>query len=192
MRQVMVDLADTGAEFLVAAELDHELADGGVLGVRGEVAGINAPVEMRNVGVLEFDAVRIDHQSGRCGAGVLAVGNDIGDQFPEDDRSQADAGGAFHVERVVEMLVDKAHEQVEGINQVTADGKAVVVAFGVAATQQGIEFVAGHNALDRGVVAEHQGGGQGVAGLAGGVVLAYETGDLQQILGREVGPGVLG
>ncbi len=68
VRQIQMYLANTGAEFLIATNLEHELADGWVLGERCKIAGINATVIVRDAGIQELNAVVIDYHRGRGGA----------------------------------------------------------------------------------------------------------------------------
>ena len=145
-----------------------------------------------NIRVLELYPVLVNHHCGRSGARVLAMGDNVGHQLAENTSAQADGGGPFHIERIVEVLFDKTHEQIKSVYQVGAHGQAIIVAVRIAPSQEGVELVAGRDALDDLVRAEHQRRCKGVAGLSGEHILAHEPGDLQQFLRSEVSPRMLG
>lgn len=54
---------------------------------------------------------------------------------------------------IVEVLFDKTHEQIESVYQVGAHGQAIIVAVRIAPSQEGVELVAGRDALDDGDMA---------------------------------------
>jgi len=130
--------------------------------------------------VIQNHPVGVDYQASGRSAGVFAVRDDVGDRLAEDLVAQADPHVAFEIEGVVQVLFDKPHHQVVGVNQVGADDEPVVVALGVLAAEQAVELVGGHRLLDHQVGAEHQHGGQGQAGFAGFPVNGVEPADFQQ------------
>ena len=191
VRQVLGDVEDAGPRLFVAAELQHETADGRVLWERRKVRRVDTPAQVRHVRVLENDLVAEDGQRGGGRAGVLPVRDEVGDQLAEDAVAQADALGALQIEGVVQMLLDKPHEPVESVDQVGVEHQAVVVAVHVVTPQERVEDHGRRGLLDGGVAAEHKGGGKREAHVRGERVFADETSEAEDLLVRQVQPRVV-
>ena len=104
---------------------------------------------MRDGGVGGFHAVPIDNQGGRPGIHVFPVHEQVGDNFAENLLAEVDSLGAFQMERIGQVLGDKFHQQIVGINQVDADVQPVVIAVEVFPPDQGIDLVSGNQLLKK-------------------------------------------
>ena len=132
--------------------------------------------------VLDFDSVVIDAKRTRSSACILAVADEVGNDFTENTFSQAYAHVAFEIEGVIEVFINKAHQLLVCLNQVGANRQAIIITFGILATQKAIELVSRGNALYDVVTAKKKQTGQRIAGTPCIGIFADKATNLNQAI----------
>ncbi len=111
---------------------------------------------VRDIRVLELNPVLVNLNGSGRRADIFTVSNDIRHQLTEDQGTETNPYYALKIEGIAEMFLNEPHKNIKGINQVSAHKFPVIIPLGVAPPQQGVEFVAGCNALDDRICPEHE------------------------------------